>query len=55
MVICIVHVYKKYLVTSVRVGCATRNLYANSGPKAAGVPITIRGDKDQDPVACEEV
>ena len=27
-------VYKKYLVTSVRVGCATRSPYASSGPKA---------------------
>ena len=26
--------YKKYLVTSIKVGCATRSLYASSGPKA---------------------
>ena len=31
-------VYQKYLVTSIKVGCATRSLYASSGPKAEGVP-----------------
>ena len=35
---------QKYLVTSIKVGCATRSLYASSGPKAEGVPtINQRG------------
>ena len=34
-----IKVYQKYLVTSIKVGCATRSLYASSGPKAEGVPI----------------
>ena len=31
-------VYQKYLVTSIKVGCATRSLYASSGPEVEGVP-----------------
>ena len=31
-------IYQKYLGTSIKVGCATRSLYASSGPKAEGVP-----------------
>ena len=30
--------YQKYIVTSIKVGCPTRSLYASSGPKAEGVP-----------------
>ena len=33
-----IKVYQKYLVTSIKVGYATRSLYASSGPKAEGVP-----------------
>ena len=33
-----IKIYQKYLVTSVKVHCATRSLYATSGPKAEGVP-----------------
>ena len=33
-----IKVYQKYLVTSIKVGCATRSLYASSGPNAEGVP-----------------
>ena len=33
-----IKVYQKYLVTSIKVGSATRSLYASSGPKAEGVP-----------------
>ena len=29
-----IKVYQKYPVTSIKVGCATRSLYASSGPKA---------------------
>ena len=50
-----IKVYQKYLATSIKVGCATRSLYASSGPKAEGAWLTIRGDGDQDPVASEEV
>ena len=32
-----IKVYQNYLVTSIKVGCATRSLYASSGPKAEGV------------------
>ena len=46
-------VYQKYIGRSIKVGCATRSLYASSGPKAEG--LTIRGDGDQDPVASAEV
>ena len=31
-------VYEKYIGTSIKVGCATRSLYASSGPNAEGVP-----------------
>ena len=34
-----IKVYQKYIVTSIKVACATRNLYASSGPKAEGVFI----------------
>ena len=47
-----IKVYQKYLVTSIKVGCAKRSLYASSGAKAE---VTIRGDGDQYPVASEEV
>ena len=47
-------VYQKYLVMSIKVGCATRRLYASSGPKA-GVPTNNQGDGNQDLVASEEV
>ena len=30
--------YQKYIGTSIKVDCATRSLYASSGPKAEGVP-----------------
>ena len=33
-----IKVYQKYLATSIKVDCATRSLYASSGPKAEGVP-----------------
>ena len=44
-------IYQKYLGTSNKVSCATRSLFASSGPKAEGV----NGDGDQDLVASEEV
>ena len=34
--------YQKYLVTSIKVSCAKRSLYASSGPKAEGVPTGTR-------------
>ena len=33
-----IKVYQKYKGTSIKEGCATRSLYARSGPKAEGVP-----------------
>ena len=32
-----IKVFQKYLVTSIKVGLATRSLYASSDPKAEGV------------------
>ena len=43
-----IKVYQKYLVTSIKVGCATRSLYASSGPKAEWVPTNNNRDWDQD-------
>ena len=47
--------YHKYLGTSIKVGCATRSLYASSGPTAEGVSTNNQRGRDQDPVASEEV
>ena len=33
-----IKVYQKYLMTSIKVGCVTRSLYASSGLNAEGVP-----------------
>ena len=33
-----IKVYQNYLVTSIKICCATRSLYASSGPKPEGVP-----------------
>ena len=41
-----IEVYQKYLVTSIKVGCATRSLYASSGPKAEGVPTNNQRGRD---------
>ena len=30
--------YQKYIGTSIKVGCVTRNLYTRSGPKVERVP-----------------
>ena len=37
-----VKVYQNYIGTSIKVGCATRSLYASSGPNAEGVPTNNR-------------
>ena len=47
--------YIKNIGTSIKVGCATRSLYASSGPKAEGVPTNNQRGRGQDPVASEEV
>ena len=47
---CNIGVYQKYLVPSIKVGCATRSLYACSGPKAEGVPTNNQGDGPQGPM-----
>ena len=39
-----IKVYQKYLVTSIKVGYATRSLYASSGPKAEGVSTNCQRD-----------
>ena len=33
-----IHLYQKYLETSIKVGCVSRSLYASLGPKDEGVP-----------------
>ena len=38
-----------------KVGSATRSLYASSNPKAEGVRTNNQRGRDQDPVASEEV
>ena len=50
-----IKVYQKYLATSIKVGCATRSLYASSGPKAEGVPTNNQRGRGSGPVASEEV
>ena len=45
-----IKVYQKYLVTSIKLGCATRSLYASSGSKAEGVTTNNqrgRGSNDR--------
>ena len=46
---CIFKVYQKYLATSIKVGCATRSLYASSGPKAEGVPTNNQRGRGSGP------
>ena len=44
-----IKVYQKYLVTSIKVGCASRSLYASSGPKAEGVPTNNQRGRGSGP------
>ena len=44
-----IKVCQKYLVTSIKVGCATRSLYASSGPKVKGVPINNQRGRGSGP------
>ena len=44
-----IKVYQKYLVTSIKVGYATRSLYASSGPKAEGVPTNNQRGRGSGP------
>ena len=44
-----VKVYQKYLVTAIKVGCATRRLYASLGPKAEGVPTNYQRGRGSGP------
>ena len=50
-----IKLWQKYLGTSIKVGCSTRNLYASSGPKVDGIPTNNQRGWDQDPVASKEV
>ena len=52
---CNIIVYQKYLVTSIKVGCASHSLYASLGPKAEVVPTNNQRGRGQDPVASEEI
>ena len=47
-------VYQKYIVTSIKVGCATRDLYASSGPKAEGVPTYNKWGRGSGPCHLRE-
>ena len=42
-------VYQKYKGTSIKGGCATRSLYASSGPKAEGVPTNNQTGRGSGP------
>ena len=42
-------VYQKYLVTSIKVGCATRSLYSSSCPNAEGVPTNSQMGRELGP------
>ena len=44
-----IKVYQKYKVTSIQVGCASRSLYASSGPKAEGVPTNDQRGRGSGP------
>ena len=44
-----IKVYQKYLATSIKVGCATRSLYASSGRKAEGVPTNNQRGRGSGP------
>ena len=48
-------VYQKYIGTFIKVGCASRSMYASSGPTAEGVLTNNQRGWDQDPVASEDV
>ena len=42
-------VYQKYLVTSIKVGCATRSLYASAGSNAEGFPLNNQRGRGSGP------
>ena len=42
-------VYQIYIGTSMKVGCATRSLYASSGPKIEGVPTNNQRGRGSGP------
>ena len=44
-----IKVYQKYLVTSIKEGCATCSLYVSSGPKAEGVPTNNQRGRGSGP------
>ena len=46
-----IHLYQKYLETSIQVDCVTRSLYASSGPKDEGVPTNNHRGRGPGPVA----
>ena len=41
-----IKVYQKYVVTSIKEGCATHSLYVSSGPKAERVPTNNQREFD---------
>ena len=49
-----IKVYQNYLVTSIKVGCATRSLYASPGPKAEGVPTNNQRGRGSGPCHLRE-
>ena len=40
---------QKNLVKSIKVGCATRSLYASSGPTAEGIPTNNKRERGSEP------
>ena len=49
-----IKVYQKYLVTSIKVGCATCSLYMSSVPKSQGVPTNNQSGRGSNtyPIHC---
>ena len=48
-------VYQKYLLTSIKVGCATRSMTRVQVQRLKESRLTIRGDGDQNPVAYVDI
>ena len=44
-----IKVFQKYLVMSIKVGCATRSLYASLGSKAKRVPTNNQRGRGSEP------
>ena len=48
-----IHLYQKYLETSIQVGCVTHSLYASSDPKDEGVPTNNHRGRGSGPCSLQ--